>query len=306
MPTQSIDLSAVTEANFNGSAVEQINLNGAGVWTKPVVGPLLAVQPYNSTTLTTANNIYLSLPNRFDNFVRAYSGGAYFDLLKAGGYNPTGEALANINGELVVGYSDTTQPLNVGYGSNEGGLYPSSAIVTAKIPSGYAPFYNVGSNAHTYVMDHQGAGTGAPITAGCYKETLAGPTNQSFFPIAKVTNNGFVPYGSVSSVNHSWNGPVVAGQYGDTQRRVRYKFNVTANTVNFQVYYGNGGTNTEGFASVDASWNGSSVYHGDNGKYVQFTWSNGNLGWQRQHAGWNGKSFACPASPSNVLFHIEG
>jgi hypothetical protein len=35
MPTQSIDLSAVTEANFNGSAVEQINLNGVEVWTKP-------------------------------------------------------------------------------------------------------------------------------------------------------------------------------------------------------------------------------------------------------------------------------
>ena len=35
MPVQSIDLSAVTDATFNGSTVEQINLNGTGVWTKP-------------------------------------------------------------------------------------------------------------------------------------------------------------------------------------------------------------------------------------------------------------------------------
>jgi hypothetical protein len=33
--SQSIDLSAVTEANFNGGAVDQINLNGSGIWTKP-------------------------------------------------------------------------------------------------------------------------------------------------------------------------------------------------------------------------------------------------------------------------------
>lgn len=39
MPVQSIDLSTVTDATFNGSAVEQINLNGAGVWTKPAVYP---------------------------------------------------------------------------------------------------------------------------------------------------------------------------------------------------------------------------------------------------------------------------
>ena len=35
MPVQSIDLSAVTDATFGGSAVEQINLNGAGIWTLP-------------------------------------------------------------------------------------------------------------------------------------------------------------------------------------------------------------------------------------------------------------------------------
>ena len=38
MPVQSIDLSAVTDATFGGSAVEQINLNGAGIWTAPPSG----------------------------------------------------------------------------------------------------------------------------------------------------------------------------------------------------------------------------------------------------------------------------
>jgi len=37
MPTQSIDLTNVADATFNGSTVEQINLNGSGIWTKPVV-----------------------------------------------------------------------------------------------------------------------------------------------------------------------------------------------------------------------------------------------------------------------------
>lgn len=39
MPVQSLDLSTVTDATFNGSAVEQINLNGASIWTMPVTAP---------------------------------------------------------------------------------------------------------------------------------------------------------------------------------------------------------------------------------------------------------------------------
>jgi len=35
MPTQSISLGTVTDATFNGSTVEQINLNGTGIWTAP-------------------------------------------------------------------------------------------------------------------------------------------------------------------------------------------------------------------------------------------------------------------------------
>jgi hypothetical protein len=37
--SQSIDLSAVTATTFNGGAVEQINLNGSGIWTMPASGP---------------------------------------------------------------------------------------------------------------------------------------------------------------------------------------------------------------------------------------------------------------------------
>lgn len=33
MPTQSIDLSAVTDATFNGTALDAINLNGVEIWT---------------------------------------------------------------------------------------------------------------------------------------------------------------------------------------------------------------------------------------------------------------------------------
>jgi len=39
MPVQSLDLSAVTDATFDGSTVEQINLNGSGIWTKPLSYP---------------------------------------------------------------------------------------------------------------------------------------------------------------------------------------------------------------------------------------------------------------------------
>jgi hypothetical protein len=52
MPVQSIDLSQSTlDATFNGSTVEQINLNGAGIWTMPPKGP---PQWYTSLTLTNS------------------------------------------------------------------------------------------------------------------------------------------------------------------------------------------------------------------------------------------------------------
>ena len=60
MPVQSIDLSGVTDATFNGSAVEQINLNGSGIWTKPLAGySLRAFGAYdgNSIPVTHGNNI---------------------------------------------------------------------------------------------------------------------------------------------------------------------------------------------------------------------------------------------------------
>ena len=47
MPVQSIDLSGVTDATFDGSAVEQINLNGVEIWAG---GPeLMFVQDANNT-----------------------------------------------------------------------------------------------------------------------------------------------------------------------------------------------------------------------------------------------------------------
>jgi hypothetical protein len=39
MPTQSIDLASAVVATFNGSALDQINLNGASIWTKPIASP---------------------------------------------------------------------------------------------------------------------------------------------------------------------------------------------------------------------------------------------------------------------------
>jgi hypothetical protein len=57
MPTQSIDLASAVVATFNGSAVEQINLNGAGIWTQPpqnptgqarIFGPTNGVRPFGA------------------------------------------------------------------------------------------------------------------------------------------------------------------------------------------------------------------------------------------------------------------
>ena len=51
MPVQSIDLSAVTDATFNGSAVEQINLNGVEIW----VGGSSLVWAYSSNIVNMAH-----------------------------------------------------------------------------------------------------------------------------------------------------------------------------------------------------------------------------------------------------------
>ena len=91
MPVQSIDLSTVTEATFNGSDVEQINLNGTGIWTKPIAGFTAYTTTANSNNnLLIANGIYVKLPSRYDTFTRAYSGASDYDLLKFGGYDARG------------------------------------------------------------------------------------------------------------------------------------------------------------------------------------------------------------------------
>jgi hypothetical protein len=53
MPTQSIDLSAVTDATFNGSTVEKINLNGSEIWTG--APSLVWSNPSNITNIAHAS-----------------------------------------------------------------------------------------------------------------------------------------------------------------------------------------------------------------------------------------------------------
>jgi len=58
MPVQGLDLSAVTESTFNGSAVEQINLNGSEIW----VGVTHAMTPVNGSVLREFMGSWLAFP----------------------------------------------------------------------------------------------------------------------------------------------------------------------------------------------------------------------------------------------------
>ncbi len=82
--SQSINLGNVTEANFNGSTVEQINLNGTGIWTKI----LHAMTPVNASAVNPTPTFYRLSPQVYcdsnnNAYVRNWSGlylGANFTL----------------------------------------------------------------------------------------------------------------------------------------------------------------------------------------------------------------------------------
>jgi hypothetical protein len=63
MPTQSIDLSAVTDTTFNGTAVDAVNLNGSEIWTGVKPWDLLVRIPTPANRLTPAYNIAINSPN---------------------------------------------------------------------------------------------------------------------------------------------------------------------------------------------------------------------------------------------------
>jgi len=262
--SQSIDLSAVTDTTFNGSAVEQINLNGSGIWTMPVSGFTAYTTTANSNnSLLIANGIYFHLPGRYDNFIRSYSGATTYDLLKFSGYDPRGEALTNINGELVLGIIQSGGA-NTGYDNDDNGNYQGGPLYD-QIPSGYEaiPIFNSSQATDVdTVVHHSGIvatfdGQFTSWYEGCSTVDVLHMQNGllHFYPIAKVTPTGFTPYGSVSSVSYYHNDPVIAGQ--------------------------------------DLSWDQDSVYHGDGSSYAKFTFSGGGVHYSREPSTWTGTSWTC-------------
>jgi hypothetical protein len=169
MPTQSIDLETVTEANFNGTAVEQINLNGTGIWTKPSQGftyPSYTIQSvsasyyspaytivvyggsYNTHDLSINVNATFTRVSVPDGVSVALADGFYIthqangsDVLHANqsAYSCINETiqiptriLADIDGSLPVPDTQrTSQILSNYYGQGRNMLYPSSVALNS-------------------------------------------------------------------------------------------------------------------------------------------------------------------------------
>ncbi len=89
MPKQSIDLSAVELATFNGTELDAINLNESEIWTKPSSGPPIQVAiDYESAVPGTWYNntgTWYDLPNN-----------VYFSLQR-------NMAMMGVNGKVYVG-----------------------------------------------------------------------------------------------------------------------------------------------------------------------------------------------------------
>ncbi len=200
--SQSIDLSAVTESTFNGTVVEQINLNGAGVWTKPVSGMQMQLrQPQppayagerptydSSTPWATVHDDAIV----YDSFGLSYTCG-----------------FVNHGGKLYIGWGSPT--------INTGTPDPLPALLSSAGMS--FPF------ALTFPADLQA------VNHGEYRNRSDGRT---WYPIAEITPTGFVKaYTGPNAVSVSaW---AYTDQYGNSNN-IYFDINFSTSIVDGKCYH---------------------------------------------------------------------
>jgi hypothetical protein len=241
MPTQSIDLETVTEANFNGTAVEQINLNGTGIWTMPIAGSALYAPfspTYNASACQSAGSNYYLLADGIPHSTSNQ------DATPGNTPTPSGCSLAvmNINGVAYIGafitgthssnqftqYTDGVQG-NPTVKASLDSIVPASVRLEQMLtgtPKFYTWFFQNGCFAYTNAH------------IGSYDYI-------SFYPIASISaTDGFVLLdASMSDVwNQSFSYSCVTTQYGTTCGY--YKAEYTRTQWTFTGKFGN-----------DSGWN---------------------------------------------------
>ena len=150
MPVQSIDLSAVTDATFNGSAVEQIDLNGTGIWTKPSAGSALYTPFEQLATYTwyqpgQPNGTGIGAPVMVGNYTYLDEAMTISPTANSGDRaSCTGLVMKNINGVAYVGGMIRGVP--TGGSSGEYGYVPGSINVGRAMTDLMAILSPVGSS----------------------------------------------------------------------------------------------------------------------------------------------------------------
>lgn len=204
MPVQSIDLSAVTGATFDGSAVDAINLNGAEVWSKGIdlSSPLLAIKMPGESTFTTPNNTAVLIGPTV-------------------GYATHGKlSVANVNGELILGIAHISTSTMIGYSIGAVGIPEGSTILNNSV--------------------HYGV---TLVNGGCFGGPWSNdPTtvSQTFFPLAKVTGSGLV---ALDDPNHSFNYSYDCGYGVICDYAIRFKSVVRSDNIFVAFNYSSSYTN---------------------------------------------------------------
>lgn len=183
MPTQSIDLSAVTDANFNGSAVDKVNLNGVEIW---VGGPdLVYLADVNAThwvrTLASFGNI-IGYFGEISAISDPANGDLHLGAKKAIGSDykwlpPVGTSKLFPDGITTVNDHRTACRFNL-----DGSIADTASIAWVETSAGN-PTYNIPPSVVGHYMSMASTGT---LTIGLCSEFLAAPNINYWTTVAQV------------------------------------------------------------------------------------------------------------------------
>jgi hypothetical protein len=323
MPTQSIDLSAVTDTTFGGSAVEQINLNGAGIWTKPASGLSLYFTP-KPNGVSTSNPPIIA-----PDYHLVYMPVNKLDPSWSYDYS-TSSAITNIDGRAVIGCLfgslgtlATGTVIGIDTAGDTANVKPSGGdLLLDHLPSGYSPIVILSANISRFQTTPASYedGTGYMRNKCQVEHSVTTVNAQYFWPVAYIGDNGFEPYlQNTPSFSWSWDGVgTYTPPYSEPRQwHTRCRWNVTPTEVSHQVFADGIQASVNG--KQDVAWNNNSlspsnINPAEHFSFCKWNYSNGNVTYEMQpngqvHGGinvgiWNSNKYYCSSS-SNPSIELK-
>lgn len=258
-----------------------------GYGASAVTGPVASFVPALGSAKVTTDNWVIRIP------LRADTGSGY------AAYN--NEAIANINGELVVGGFYAVSPTTgaTGYNLHDviTGQTDDGLLIINNIPPGYEQIQMINTvepnKATLTTVNGQNILQNNCSNAPNYLQNAS----YGFVPIAKLTNAGFVPYAGVANFSYTWSSSVTytTPYQPDKKWQVRWRWQVTSTNVKLQLV--NLGIDVATPNLADDAWNAGTTpsAFATTAYFTNYTTNSTGttLGWDRQPTGWNGTDFVC-------------